>query len=326
MVSLGVALYQWFGLDWLGWLVVLAPTNGRAIANLAQPNHLATLLVWGLLATWWAYVHRLARAPVVLVAAAMLLFGVAMTQSRTGAAEVLMLAAAAVVFRRPLATRGHAGALILLGAWFWIAFVGWAPLNDLLGRATAQTLEQRLAPGTRMLHWQLLIDAIAQRPWMGWGWNQVALAQFEMAPLHPASHEVIQYSHNLVLDLLVWNGIPIGVLACVASVSWFVWQVRLAQSAERVILLLAVATLLLHSMLELPHGYALFLLPAALMIGALHVAPIGHREPEVRRAVMALPLAALLLCLVLVIRGLLAHRRRMDGPSLPYGPNRQHGR
>ena len=138
-----------------------------------------------------------------------------------------------------------------------------------------------------------------------------------MAQLHSASHEVVQYSHNLLLDLLVWNGIPVGLLACVALVAWFVWQVRLAQSAERVLLLLAVAALLVHSMLELPHGYALFLLPAGLMIGALHVAPMRHRELAVPRAAMAMPLAAFLICLVLVIKDYLriedawmAHRFR----------------
>jgi hypothetical protein len=73
--------------------------------------------------------------------------------------------------------------------------------------------------------------------------------------------------HNVVIDLMVWNGVPVGLLAALGFAAWYVRAWRRAASAATVLLLLALGTLLIHSMLELPHGYALFLLPAGLMIG-----------------------------------------------------------
>lgn len=301
-LSSGLALYQWLQLDGLGVLAFAIQDGGRITANLGQPNQLATLLVWGLLAFWWAYLHGHVHGTVAATLSALLLFGIAMTQSRAGALEVALLACGAVVFRQPLGSRQYRGLLVALGVWFAVAFLGWTPLNEALQLSAVSTLEQRLVPGTRWLHWQLLLDAIAQRPWAGWGWNQVVLAQVATALEHPPSHEVIQYSHNLLLDLLVWNGIPIGVLAILAVGAWSFWQVRLARSAERVLLMLAVFAFLLHALVELPHGYALFLLPVGLMVGALHVAPNGKRQLVLPRGVIALAFAVLTACVVLVIR------------------------
>ena len=127
----------------------------------------------------------------------MLLFGVAMTQSRTGALEVLLLGAAALGWRRTLCPRQGSAVFALLGLWFGLAFLAWAPLNEALNLAAVSTLEQRLAPGTRLVHWQLLLEAVTQRPWGGWGWNQISLAQAQLASDYPATYEVVQYGHNL---------------------------------------------------------------------------------------------------------------------------------
>ena len=300
--SVGLALTQWLQLGQLGGFVFALANTSRPAANVGQPNHLATLLVWGLLALWWAYLRGHVRGAICTVAAALLLFGVAMTQSRTGALEVLVLGFAAVAFRRQLCSRRSAWALLSLCVGFVLAFSTWSNLNEWLQLSPVNTLEQRMVPGTRWAHWQLLVDAIVQRPWAGWGWNQVVLAQVALASQFGATHEVIQYSHNVVLDLLVWNGIPLGLLACGLVLWWLIAQVRLAQSAERVLVLLAVAVFLLHAQLEFPHAYAMFLLPVGLMIGALHVPASRMTEPEVPRMWVALPFAALLVCLTLVIR------------------------
>ena len=84
---------------------------------------------------------------------------------------------------------------------------------------------------------------------------------------YPALGVAVQHAHNLVLDLVLWNGVPLGLLL-VGALAWWAWrQVRDAQTAQQRLLLLALGLLLLHALLELPHLYAFFLLPAAAMAG-----------------------------------------------------------
>lgn len=141
-----------------------------------------------------------------------------------------------------------------------------------------------------------------QRPWTGWGWNQVVLAQVALAPGHPPIHEVFSYSHNLVLDLVVWNGFPVALIVCAGLALWCFWQVRQAVTAERALLLTAVGAFLLHAQFELPHGYLLFLLPVGLVVGALSGVGRDRGYIAAPRAMIVLALAALALCLALAVR------------------------
>lgn len=301
LASFGLALYQWLSQDWLG-LLAYSPPYARPMANLAQPNNLATLLVWGVVAFWWAYLTGRVSGVISAVAAGLLLFGIAMTQSRAGALEVLLLGLVAVMFRGQLGIRRNASALILLGLWFVLVFAAWASLNGAMLLPQVPSIAQRMAPDSRILVWSLLVEAALQRPWTGWGWNQVVFAQVALAPKYPAIREVFSHSHNLVLDLVLWNGIPVALAACGALVLWCVRQVRQAATPERVMLLTAVGAFLVHAQFELPHSYLLFLLPVGLMVGALHGAPEDRWHIVAPWKVVALPLAALALCLGLVIR------------------------
>ena len=301
LVAVVLMVFQWFRLDILGTLLLALPVGSRLSANLGQPNQLATLLAWGLIALWWANLrHKLHGAAAVFLAAVMLA-GIAMTQSRAGALEVLLLASAAWLFRRQLRADAYAPAVIGLCAWFALAFVAWPVANEMLRPGQVPTLEERMSGGTRMLHWSVLIDAVMARPWFGWGWNQVVHAQWEFARFHPPTHEVVQYGHNLLLDLLLWNGIPIGVVLGIALAAWYWRQFRLAVSQERVLLFLATLVFALHALFEFPHGYFVFLLPVGLIAGVLHLPVRGKSSAALdRRAVGLVAIASLFLALVIV--------------------------
>lgn len=270
LVSVLLMVLQWLRLDILGTLLLSLPTGARLSANLGQPNQLATLLVWGLIAVWWAHLLNGLHGGIAACLAALLLAGIAMTQSRAGALEVVLIACAAWRFRRDLRTSRYVSALVGLGIGFALAFVAWPLFSETLRPGQVQTLGERMASGTRLQHWTLLLDAVAARPWFGWGWNQVVHAQWDLALLHPPTHEVVQYAHNLVLDLLLWNGLPIGALLTIGLLVWFWRQYRMAASPERVLLLLAIAAFVLHALFEFPHGYFVFLFPVGLMAGSLY--------------------------------------------------------
>jgi hypothetical protein len=163
------------------------------------------------------------------------------------------------------------------------------------------------------------MDAIATRPWLGWGWNLVVLAHSELATAHEPIYVIVGHTHNLFLDLMVWAGIPIGGALGVACIYWMISRSRTSRSTDSTgstWALLAVPLILFsHAMLELPHVYAQFLLPAALLVGVID-ARLGAHSLAIRwPAVFQLWVAGLIVALgVLIVEyrqvsaDLLAHR------------------
>ena len=268
-LSVAIALKQWLGLEGLPVWTREAPPGARPFANLGQPNNLATLVCWGLIAVWHAYLGRRIGGAVALMAAAYLLLGLSLTQSRTGWLVVVAMAIFCIVLRRPLETgRYWRGLLTLL-----IFFVGCVLTMDALNRAlvadATTTLQSRLQAGYRLHHWAAMLEAIRQRPLAGWGWSQVSVAQQAVVVDLPALPELLGYSHNLVLDLLVWNGVPIGALVTVLALGWLIATGLRLRGHEDALTYTAIWAFVLHCLLEYPHAYAYFLLPVGLMIGAI---------------------------------------------------------
>jgi O-antigen ligase len=282
LASVGLQLYQWVGLNEFGALVLPRAANGRPSANVGQPNLLATMLVWGLIALWWAYERRRIGPTGAALGAAFLLLGIAITQSRTGWLEVGVLGCFTTLRQRMMLRRVPLAAVLLLALWFvalvlilpqWGASVG---LDVTIAHADPSDA------GKRPAIWQLAIDAIAARPWLGWGWGQGGEAHVALAADHVSIQILTPYFHNVALDLMLWNGIPIGALSSLAIAGWFVARWRGCGPGPQQLLLLALAALLVHSMVELPHAHALFLLPAGLMVGLVE----AHSGA---RAILTLP-------------------------------------
>jgi len=312
IVSTGLALYQLLHLSGLGLLTIQFPPTGyRPFANLGQPNHLATLLVWGLIALWWLYLTGKARGVVVMAAAAFFLFGIAATQSRTGWVEVALLAVAAALYRRPLDARRCLPGVLILVALFVVLVIGWGMVTRALAFEGARTLAAETSAGLRPAIWRLFIDAILHEPWTGWGWNQIPVAQFAMAMDHPALGYTFLSAHNLVIDLMVQNGIPLGLLMVVALAWWFVAKARRVDTPATCLMLLAIAVLGVHALLEFPHAYAYFLLPVGLMMGALEAAHPTRLALRVRRSALVA-----LLCLGTLMTGWIAVEYNLAERSL----------
>ncbi len=268
LVSAGLALYQRLGLSWLG-LIAPDPAWGRATANLGQPNNLSTLLCLGVAGLWWGFLRRHIGPAVGLLAAGLLLVGIVLTGSRTGLLALLVFPLAMAFGWRAVGGAGRAGAMLVLAAWLlfvWTVLTFFPP--EFLMSGGRNAVEQA-AGGYRPLMWSHMLDALAQKPWTGWGWNQILMARTEMASLHPDDKVIFSYAHNLVLDLFMWNGVPLGLAIVVLAAWWWIAAMRQAVDAEHWVLLAALAVLGIHALLELPHAYLFFLLPAAVFVGAL---------------------------------------------------------
>ena len=202
------------GIGWAQWLQVAfdAPiehldVGGRVYANFTQPNHLASLLGMGLVAAIWLFeTRRVGRFGTALLLA-YLGFGVVMTQSRAGWAFVAMLALWWALGRRnaKLRTTGFGVGASALG---FVAMTDlWTPLNALLD-SRPPPYDRGEVVGGRSTHRATLWDAAWLQPWLGWGWDAVGAANRPLRYEPSASHEWTSFSHNLMLDLWLWNGGP----------------------------------------------------------------------------------------------------------------------
>jgi len=174
------------------------------------------------------------------------------------------------------------------------------PGNVLPGEALA-SLPEVASIGKRPLIWQLALDEITQRPWGGYGWNQGLVAHMGLAERYPDLRVAVQHAHNLPLDLLVWNGVPLGLLIMGAIAWWAVVQWRACRSEPQRLLLLALALFALHASVELPHAYLFFLVPAAMMVGTLNALSKVPDGPRVPRAAVAMSTAALAVAMAVAI-------------------------
>jgi hypothetical protein len=267
----------------------IAP-GARPYANLGQPNNLATLLALGVVALIRGYENRRISGAVTALGVTWLGFGLLMTQSRSGWLFVALLVVAWAALRRRASLRVPPVAVILGALIFLVGVMTWGPLNDALA-LHAQALEERLQGGTRPAIWMNLWSALWRSPWVGYGWSQVVLAQQAAALDHPTTVGMLYNSHNLVLDLLLWNGVPLGLLLAGALAWWFLYQLRRCGHADHWTLLVGVSAVFVHALVEFPLDYAYFLLPVGVMMGALDGMARSTPFWRVPKASLAIPLA-----------------------------------
>lgn len=269
IVSILIALSQWLDVRGLGILIIDMPPFGRPFANLGQPNQLATALAMGLVSAWLLHERAVIGGAVFAISCSLLSFGVAMTQSRAGLLEVLFFSAWLLAFKRGISMRVSRTAALAIGVSCLLFTIAWPVLCEALLLAPGRTLGDQADVGMRWNHWTALVDAITRAPWFGYGWNNAAVAQARVVADHPYSGEMVEHAHSIVLDLLIWNGIPIG-LAAVVGLGWWFWRhVRSCRDVTTTYLLLSIAVVFIHGLLEFPLEYAYFLFPLAFMMGAV---------------------------------------------------------
>jgi O-antigen ligase len=270
-LSVGIAAYQWLSLSGLGIYAVDLPPNSRPFGNLAQPNHLATSIVLGGALAIVLRELGLVRDRALALILLWFGFGVALSQSRTGLIQMSLLCAALILAKRRVVLKVTSATLGTALLATTLLYASWGFICRTLYLEPARSIQDQAQGGARVIHWTSLLDAISQRPITGYGWNQVSIAQAAVAASHPASGETIEHSHNLLLDLLVWNGIPVG-LALTGVLVWWYWRhLRIFGDPLTTLLLAGTGVIGIHALLEYPLEYLYFLLPLGLMMGMIEV-------------------------------------------------------
>ena len=247
--------------------------GNRPYANFAQPNNLATFLTIGLFGVLYFYEKRIAPSLVLVPMALIFILTIALTQSRTAWVVCLFTLGYLAIKQFGQAKRfGFLKLLTWVGLFIGIIFV-LPSLNQLIESIspaqvteTVSVVERASSGYLRLDMWNQALVAITQHPWVGYGWNQTGMAQIAAFDLYP-SHEWYKSAHNIILDLLIWNGIPLGGLILLYFTGWLYWLNKGVRDIESIIATLMVCAILIHAMLEYPIHYAYFLLPMGFLLG-----------------------------------------------------------
>jgi O-antigen ligase len=285
VLNAGVALVQVFAPGWAdGNWIAASGLPGRAVGNLRQPNHLCSLLLWAMAAA--VGLHALGRLPARLLALSLplLVLGVELSASRTGAAGLLLFLAWGLLDRRlPRSARLALLATPLLYLLAWGAMAWWGSVSQqALGAGARLAADGGLgesSPNARANIWRNALHLIAANPWTGTGFGEFNFA-WSMTAFANRPTAFFDHTHNLPLQLLVELGVPLGlvVMALLGLALWQGWR-RGARAADEAGALAGRTALVLvllsglHSLVEYPLWYAYFLLPAALAWGLLLGAP-----------------------------------------------------
>lgn len=140
-------------------------------------------------------------------------------------------------------------------------------LTQYLGIGTGSLMD-RMQQAARLGMYQQFSYAIVQGPWYGYGWDQVFAAQAAVA-FQEVEHGPSFYTHNVLLDLLIWNGPVIGGLVILTAGIWLWRLVGHSRCLTSTYAWLALTCFLVHSMLEFPHAYLLLLVPTGFLLGIL---------------------------------------------------------
>lgn len=269
IVSVGIQLSQWLMIKTGSVFIIDLVSGGRPYANFAQPNNFATFLCLGLMASLYSYEKKYINGICGLFLAIFLLFGLVLTQSRTPWIFSICFAIWWLWKTYDLKVRFSKISLLFFIS-VYVAFLVVIPfLSEYLGVTTTADIVSRATNGyLRLPMWHQMLIAIQHEPWVGYGWNQVSVAQITVFLDYPTT-EWIEHSHNILLDLIIWNGIPLGIVI-ILGFSWWLYQLsKLATSIEIIIALAMIGSVLVHTMLEYPLEYAFFLLPVGFLLGLI---------------------------------------------------------
>ena len=282
LLSSVIGLCQYFDVAQYVPLVGSA-SRGEAFANLRQRNQFASLTQIGLLALIWWTIQATACKPsvpkgramalaVVLFSAALLAAGNAASASRTGLLQLVLIVVLTAGWGRTSGAglNPWVGRLLLTTVVSYLLAALFLP--SLLGKALSTGILTRLQDGgpacsSRLVLWSNVLHLIAEKPWLGWGWDELRYAHFITLYDGPRFCEIMGNAHNLPLHLAVTLGLPAALLLC-GGAAWWVWRAKPWQEthATRQLAWGVLAVIGLHSLLEYPLWYGPFQMAVGLSL------------------------------------------------------------
>lgn len=275
LLSSFMAVVQWLNLE--SYLYGIMGLRGnRPYANFGQPNNLATFLIIGLMGALYLYEKRKLTLWLLIPISSIILFATVLTQSRTSWIVCIFFFFYWIYTQYRNSPRFNFPKLLLWTAFYFVLAAYVLPLFTQIltssidtGVTQTASIAQRAGSGhERLGMWMQILHAIAERPLLGYGWNQTSIAVVESIEFNTVQ-VWFNSAHNIILDLLVWNGVPLGVLIVGYLSLWLLWLNKTAKDSTSIIAIMMVCAILIHAMLEFPQRYAYFLLPMGFLLGLI---------------------------------------------------------
>jgi len=263
-----VAHLQWLRMESI--VGVFAAERGpemRAYSNLGQPNHLASLMMMATALAVLLHASRRIGTLTCVVLVAWFAWGLTLSESRSGLLSAFCMGALVVAKGRGHPALPRAKWVALWFAALAALAVAWPSINDAM---YLQAPRGALAAhdSARQVIWKQCIAGIERSPWVGYGVRQGMVGQKAGAE-SVDGWQASDYAHNAVLDLLLWFGVPLGLLLSGAAIGWFARMLLRTRGADEVLLFGSILPVLVHSMFEYPFAYSYFLFPATWVVALL---------------------------------------------------------
>lgn len=265
-VSSLFAIAQWLQISHT---YILNLSHNRPYANLGQPNHLATLLMLSICSLLFLYEYKKSKNIFLILLFPIMVWALALTQSRTTWVTLFVLFIIYIVKKVRFEKKSTVYIALTAVFTYLFIFIFNAEISEYLNLAKPIPIEERLHGGLgRIELWKHMIYAIKQQPWLGYGWYQTTVAQLEGVLLFKSEGNATS-AHNIMIDLILWVGIPIAI-----SIFVYVFYLikiiltNIRTVPELYIFMMAIC-ILVHAQLEFPLYYSYFLFPLGFFIGVL---------------------------------------------------------
>ena len=271
VLALVQILDTWHSVTWVVRGYELRSMGG----NLAQPNHLALLFVMATASLIYLRVEKIIISNTIFY----LLFGfycvgLTLSESRAGLIGMVVLLIWSYLGRKSLKFLLPPWHPVLMIFIILLAHVSWPTIFNYLSPAVQNPnfdlqsgIRFDLQSDLRLVIWPQLLTALTLQPWAGWGILQVAPAQNAVASNYTLS-QAFTYSHNIVLDSLIWLGIPLGLVFASIVLAYISRRMYKAQTPLDWYCLAMILSLLVSSQFEFQYAYAFFLAPVLFCWGA----------------------------------------------------------
>ena len=261
--------------------VITAKTSSLLYGNMAQHNHFANYIAMGLISLGLLFQQGKLKAVYVVGLAALLLFVLTLSGSKSSWLYLLMMSGLAWWWaRRDAALRPLLKYSLLLIAGFGLMhllvqlpFMAGADSTNTMQRLSDVLNNDAGASSTVWMKFYMWHEAwlmFTQSPWLGVGFGQFAWHHFQLLPVLRPNYIFGLYNnaHNLIFQLAAEAGLG-GLLALFGSLGvWFYGLRRATLSAAHWWGYAVLGVLAIHSLLEYPLWYTYFVAIAAILLGA----------------------------------------------------------
>lgn len=260
-----VAIFQWLKID--NFLLLLyGVKEGRVVGTLGQPNNFASFLMLSFLSLSYLACKNYLKYVYYFLFSSLILFSIVLTLSRTALLYFILVSIFLLFFiksKKILFKFVVQPIMFLILSNLIIHY-----LNRYFVNPSSNLIDRLNSGYLRFDIWTQSLHSIVNMPFWGYGWNQTSIAQMKNFYFHPNT-EWYTSAHNIIIDLLLWNGLFFGLIFCLFFIFWLFELTKYIKSVEAFFAFLMVLVFLNHSMLEFPLYYAYFLFIFGFLLGVI---------------------------------------------------------